>query len=254
MFLEIDETSLLVTTDTDVTVAALEREVNESGYTLNYHPLPHKDVLLADALNERWPNLYGEVFGGLEELCVQLSLARPDGSLWQNRLTPRSATGPSLKNLAIGAQESFGVPVQAVLKLFREPTVRRLSFFVFTEERHRDLFVQAMRRQGICLPLAAEIKTVTHKRELVLGVEEMVLAGAFWGEEKQTQALQDYLQELAEAKHGRYAELPTEQNQGLWFKRLHQLAISAWHERQSQRVQEVPDAQLQLEQRVKQLG
>lgn len=232
MFLELDKISGLVTTDTDVSVAALERELHLEGYALNYHPLPHMDVLLADALNERWPNLYARSFGGIEDLCVQLKLARPDGKVWQNRLTPRSATGPSFKKMMMGAVEHFGVPVQAVLRLFSLPEVLRIAFFACSEARHLELFAHALKRQAVGLPLTVELVSPAHKQDLGLAAETQVLATAFWGREDQVNALTEYLAELSELKHAQYLSLPLDQSFEAWWRRLHQVAINFWKQEQ----------------------
>ena len=155
--IEIDSISMLVDVKADCSVAELEEQLQAEGYTFNYFPLSGKETLLLDALTRRLPNLYGEAFGGIEELCLQGRWSQSDGELYFNVRSPRSATGPSLKKMAIGSENWLGVPVQACFRIFPKPSQREIAALAFPSEAGREAFEKALRRSGARFPLRARV-------------------------------------------------------------------------------------------------
>jgi FAD/FMN-containing dehydrogenase len=224
--MEIDKTSLLVTVDSDQTISELEKELNREDFTLNYLPVPTSNILLADVLNERLPNLYGDVYGGIEDLCVQVRLAQPDGSVWENVLAPRSATGPNLKKIAIGGGESFGIIVQATLRVFFQPESKAMALVRFSHKRQEEFFLRTLRKNQTPVPLWASLP-----REDVdpffenLKKSDRVLGISWWGEKGEVQDQHRYLQTLAVQKGGEWYELEEEKGQREWLVDLQRYAM-----------------------------
>ncbi len=224
--IEIDSQSMVVQTDSDISIAELERELKKSGYTLNYFPVPSDNILLADVLNERIPNLYGEYFGGIDDLCLQIRLAQSDGSLWENVNAPRSATGPSLKKMAIGSKEWLGIPVQATLRIYYQPTSVEVGLIRFESDRHENFFFQSMKKNRTTIPLWARLS----RREVApffenLKDKERVLGMALWGETEIVQVHWEYLQQLAVQKRGTWYEIEAGKNQSEWISDIKHHAI-----------------------------
>lgn len=224
--IEIDKISLLVTTDTDHSIEEIEVKVAKAGYTLNYHAVPDNEVLLLDVLNDRIPNLYGPAFGGIEDLCLQVRLAQPDGSVFSNVLTPRSATGPSLKKLAIGSQEMLGIPIQATLRLFYKPSVREVACVIFPSKVQRDFFLQAVYKFNIPLPLSCQLSLETIDRFFEdREVGSVVLGLALWGEASVVKNNLSFLQKLAEKKRGKWIVVEKGRVKTELMEILHQKAL-----------------------------
>lgn len=224
---ELDPISMTVQTDTDISIAELERELKKSGYTLNYFPVPDDSLLLADVLNDRTPNLYGEYFGGIEDLCLQIRLAQPDGSLWENVDAPRSATGPSLKKMAIGSGERFGIPVQATLRIFYQASILEVGLIRFESEKKENFFFHSLKKSRVTLPLWARFP----RREVLpffekLQERERVLGVALWGEEAWTEAKWEHLQKLAMKRSGSWYEIEAGKNRLEWLKDIHHHALN----------------------------
>ena len=229
---DIDPISRLVSVDADQTLAQLEEQLAPHGWTLNYHGLPHNDFLLAEALNQRIPNLYNEAFGGVEDLCLQVRLAQPDGSLWVNRLTPRSATGPNFKKLAIGSGQNMGIPVQAVLRIFPVPEQTRVACIIFTQVGQRNLFLQFLRRHRVGVPLHAPLEPAEVRDFLEEPVgREFPLGLAFWGSTWEVENTESILEHRIKNQKGELFWLE-EKIQGEFLEYLHEAAIREWKDRQ----------------------
>jgi hypothetical protein len=229
---DIDPISRLVTVDTDQTIAEIDEQLVPHGWTLNYHGLPHNDYLLAEALNQRLPNLYHGAFGGIEELCLQIRLAQPDGSLWVNRLTPRSSTGPDLKKLAIGSGQGLGIPVQAVLRIFPLPEMTRAACLMFPQAGQRQLFQQFTRRHRLAIPLQVPLAAdeVREYIEEPVG-REFSLGLAFWGNTWEVETTENLLEERMRNQKGELIWLE-EKSQDDFVEFLHEAAIRDWRSHQ----------------------
>jgi hypothetical protein len=225
---DIDPISQLVTVDTDQTIGQIDEQLVSHGWTLNYHGIPHNDYLLAEALNQRVPNLYHGAFGGIEELCLQIRLAQPDGSLWVNRLTPRSSTGPDLKKLAIGSGQRLGIPVQAVMRIFPLPELTRVACLLFPQAGQRQLFQQFLRRHRLAIPLQASLDTEEVRNFLTEPVgREFPLGLALWGNAWEVEMTETLLEERMGNQKGELYWLE-EKTQDDFLEFLHEAAIRDW--------------------------
>lgn len=236
--IEIDPISLLVTADTDAPLDALEAQVASEGFTLNYRPVPDAHALLADALSRRLPNLYAPAFGGIDDLCIQLKLAQANGAVFANVKTPRSAAGPSLKKMAIGAGDWLGIPIQATLRIFPRPTHREIRAFSFAQERDLEAFEKSLQRLRWPLPLCARLDS-REAASILEGVSlfEPLLAFSWWGAELWMESYGEALEDLAEGKQGRRIELRAGRDVEELSELLHRSALAVCLERiESRRV------------------
>jgi alkyldihydroxyacetonephosphate synthase len=83
-------------------------------------------------------------------MVVALEAVLPDGRLWRSVPTPRSATGPDLKQLLIGSEGTLGVITAALMRIWRLPAVRQFHSYVFPSvgpglEAMRDVMQRGLR-------------------------------------------------------------------------------------------------------------
>lgn len=233
--IEIDSISMLIQSDTDISIEELERELKKKSFTLNYFPVSEDSILLADALNERTPNLYHEYFGGIEDLCLQIRLGLPNGDIWENVAAPRSATGPSLKKLAIGSDEKLGVPVQATLRIFHQPAATEVGLVRFDSEKKEKFFIQAMKKNRISVPLWSRMprgEILPFFENLAEG--ERVVGLALWGEVECVESQWSFIQNLASKKGGLWYEIQAGKNRLEWLKDIRHHALKR-HQRELSR-------------------
>lgn len=248
--IEIDKISHLVTTDTDIKMVELEKQLAREGFTLNYYTPPRNKALLVEVLEERLPNLFGHAFGGIEELCVQVLLARPDGKLFTQVAAPRSATGPSLKKMAIGAGDRLGLPIQATLKIFPEPPCRRVACAIFPDKRHRELFVRGVEKLRMRLPLRSLLAPAVRGEFFEnLSPKQEVEALAFWGEVALVEVQEQLLREEAEKKRGQWVEV---EKGGSGEKLFQALLVAQAHQVREGPLQAsgLPASQMRLSERI----
>lgn len=120
--IEIDEISGLVSVDTEWKMAELEEELKPRAFTLGFFSPPFNEVRVEEALSQRLPNLYGQYYGEVSDLCVSFDLHSRTGEGLQTFPAPRQAAGPDWKNFLLGSGKSLGYIYRASLKLFPEPS------------------------------------------------------------------------------------------------------------------------------------
>jgi len=146
-------------------------------------------------------------FGGIEELCVQVSWRLASGEIAKNVLTPRSATGPSFKNLMIGSGKVWGKPESAVLKILPIPEVTHAILLRFALPNRREAFRASLQKLDIRFPLIANLQAADLSEWI--GPEnlgEAFLGLVHWGK---AECLAPYLQMirgLAESRQGVWQE------------------------------------------------
>ncbi len=246
MMLTIDEISLLVTVDTDEAMDEIEKTLNLKGYTLNYRPL-YGAPLLAQVLQQRIPNLYQQAFGGIEDLCLQARWAQASGEVFTNVATPRSATGPSFKKMAIGSGEAFGIPIQATLKIFPWPEEFRGAWIHFSKREQRDFFRRALLKHDLAVPLLAPLPVDS---PCLQGskVEGEVLGLGIWGGHREVLRMMRILQELAESKEGEWSVVPEKRQEKFLLQLEEEVRAFLFYEQEAQA--DLPEGHLQLHQRI----
>ncbi len=118
---EIDAEDLLVRAGAGVNGLALERRLNERGLTLGHFPSSLPVATVGGLVATRSSGQESTRHGNVEDLVLGLTVALPDGRVLPARVHPRSAAGPALDQLFVGAEGGLGVVLEAVLRVRRLP-------------------------------------------------------------------------------------------------------------------------------------
>ncbi len=118
---EVDAANLLVRAGAGVGGLALERRLNEMGLTLGHFPASLPVASVGGLVSTRSSGQESTRHGNVEDLVVGLTVALPDGRVLPARAHPRSAVGPALDQLFVGAEGGLGVVLEAVLRVRRLP-------------------------------------------------------------------------------------------------------------------------------------
>jgi alkyldihydroxyacetonephosphate synthase len=129
--IEIDEDSLLLTVDTGINGEVLERKLQEKGFTLRHTPQSVRCSTLGGWISCRAAGQFSTKYGKIEDMLCGLQAVLPDGSIYQNTITPRSATDRALTNCC-WAQKERWVSSRAVLKIWRLPEKQIGRAFAFS--------------------------------------------------------------------------------------------------------------------------
>ena len=119
--LEIDETNLTCRAESGVNGLALEQKLNELGLTLGHYPSSLPGTTVGGLVSTRSSGQESSRYGSIEDMVLGLAVVLPDGTFAAPRPGPRSALGPSLHELWLGAEGALGVILGAELRVHRLP-------------------------------------------------------------------------------------------------------------------------------------
>ncbi|MBJ7611219.1 MAG: FAD-binding oxidoreductase [Candidatus Dormibacteraeota bacterium] len=118
---EIDEANLAVRAQAGLTGQALESKLNERGLTLGHFPSSLPLATVGGLVSTRSSGQQSTLYGSVEDMVIGLTVALPGGQLVEARVHPRTAAGPPLEMLFVGAEGGLGVVLEAVLRVHRLP-------------------------------------------------------------------------------------------------------------------------------------
>jgi alkyldihydroxyacetonephosphate synthase len=119
--LEIDETNLLCRAEAGVNGMTLEKTLNDRGLTLGHYPSSLPGTTVGGLISTRSTGQESSRWGGIEHMVQGLAVVLPDGTFATPRPGPRSAIGPALHELLLGAEGALGVVLGADLRIHRLP-------------------------------------------------------------------------------------------------------------------------------------
>jgi alkyldihydroxyacetonephosphate synthase len=119
--IDVDETNLTCRCEAGVNGLALERHLNRLGLTLGHYPSSLPGTTVGGLVSTRSSGQESSRYGSIEDMVQSLAVVLPDGTLAAARPGPRSAVGPALHELLIGAEGALGVVIEAVLRVHRLP-------------------------------------------------------------------------------------------------------------------------------------
>ena len=119
--LEVDETNLVCRVEAGVNGLELEKHLNARGLTLGHFPSSLPGTTVGGLISTRSSGQQSSRYGSIEDMVLSLAVMLPDGTFAAPRPGPRSAAGPALHELWIGAEGALGVVVGAELKVHRLP-------------------------------------------------------------------------------------------------------------------------------------
>jgi alkyldihydroxyacetonephosphate synthase len=131
--LELNETDRFVRTEPGIMGDKLEAWLNERGFTLNHSPQSLDRSTPGGWVSTFATGQFSSKYGGIENLLLGLEVLLPDGSAVRTHLTPRTATGPDLRQLFIGAEGTLGLTTEVVLKIFKTAPCRKFAAFEFPD-------------------------------------------------------------------------------------------------------------------------
>jgi alkyldihydroxyacetonephosphate synthase len=118
---EVDPANLLVRAGAGVNGQALEALLNARGLTLGHFPASLPVATVGGLVSTRSSGQESTRHGSIEDLVAGLTVALADGRVLEARVHPRSAAGPALEQLFVGAEGALGIVLEAVLRVRRLP-------------------------------------------------------------------------------------------------------------------------------------
>ncbi len=119
--LEADETNLICRCEAGLNGMELERHLNDRGMTLGHYPSSLPGTTVGGLISTRSAGQESSRYGNIEDMVLALGVVLPDGTYAKPRPASRSAVGPALHQLWVGAEGALGVVLEAVLRTHRLP-------------------------------------------------------------------------------------------------------------------------------------
>ena len=146
---EIDETNLVCRCEAGVNGYVLEQQLNARGLTLGHYPSSLPGTTVGGLIATRSSGQESSRFGSIEDMVMSLAVVLPDGTFAGPRPGPRSAVGPALHELFLGAEGGLGFVIGAELRVHRLPEATAGRGYAFADLRSGLECMRAVMQSGI---------------------------------------------------------------------------------------------------------
>ncbi len=141
--LEIDQTNLTVHVQAGAVGLDVEQELNALGLTLGHQPSSLPVSTIGGLIATRSSGQESSRYGNIEDMLLGVTAVLADGTLLRPRVGPRSAVGPALDHLLVGAEGGLAVVLDAVLRVHKQPAAIAGRGYLFET---MEAGLEAMRR------------------------------------------------------------------------------------------------------------
>ena len=132
---ELNETALTVRVQAGMMGNAFEAALNAAGYTMRNFPQSIDLSTVGGWISTRAAGQFSTRYGSTEDMLLGLEAVLPDGHVLRTRVGPRSATGPDLRNIFLGAAGTLGIVTEATMRIWPLPEHSIGQGFVFASMR-----------------------------------------------------------------------------------------------------------------------
>jgi alkyldihydroxyacetonephosphate synthase len=129
--LEVNDTSLTARAQGGLLGGEFERLLNARGYVSGHYPQSLALASLGGLVATRSAGQFSTLYGNMEDLCLGLEVVLPNGEIARLTPTPRSATGPSLREIFLGSEGTLGIITEVTVRIFPTPERRAMSAWTF---------------------------------------------------------------------------------------------------------------------------
>ena len=156
-----------VTCETGIIFATLEERVNELGYSIMHLPSCLTCCTVGGALAHNGIGILSTKYGKMDDMCLSLEVALPNGDIINTLPVPKHSSGPNLIPVFVGSEGTLGVMTKARFKIVRQPETRIHHAFLLSDihvgyQACREI-VQAVKPSIVRLFEEAETVTIIKK-------------------------------------------------------------------------------------------
>ncbi|HHS96752.1 MAG TPA: FAD-binding oxidoreductase [Chloroflexi bacterium] len=108
----------------------IEAQLGEHGFTLGHFPQSFEFSTLGGWIATRGAGQASTGYGKIEDMTLAVRMVTPVGIL-ETREAPALATGPSLLDIAVGSEGTYGVITEATMRVRPRPQVQDYRGFLF---------------------------------------------------------------------------------------------------------------------------
>ena len=177
--LELDEISGTVRVQAGMNGMQFEAALGERGYTANHLPQSIAMSTVGGWAACRGAGQVSSRYGKIEDIVLGLEAVLPDGRLLSVRPVARRAVGPSVKDLLIGSEGTFGFITELTLRVCRLPEYEAGAVYAFPNlERGFAALREIVQREGrpSVMRLYDEVESHTRTEGMVEFAARPILA------------------------------------------------------------------------------
>jgi alkyldihydroxyacetonephosphate synthase len=130
--LDIDDVSRIARVQAGAFGPAIERYLNEKGWTLGHFPDSFKHSTLGGWIATRSSGMQSDKYGDIADLTRAVRVVTPTGVL-ATRVVPSASTGPSVKEMILGSEGRLGIITEATVHVHRIPKKRQIYGYLFPD-------------------------------------------------------------------------------------------------------------------------
>lgn len=149
----IDPVNLLASFDAGKNGLEAENEVAAQGLTIGHWPQSIGVSSVGGWVATRASGQFSTAYGNIEDIIHSVEAVLPDGSVVNIGKGPRSAAGPDLRHILMGAEGTLGVITGVTFSIRRQPEARALSAFFVKEMRAGFEFQREVIQSGWAPPV-----------------------------------------------------------------------------------------------------
>ncbi|MBW3594458.1 MAG: FAD-binding oxidoreductase [Actinobacteria bacterium] len=121
---DFDEKSRLVRAECGVLGSDLDNALHGWGFMLGHQPQSIQISTVGGWVSTGAVGQLSSRYGGIEDLVAGMEAVLPDGRIVRTKGTPRTATGPDVASLLIGAEGTLGIVTEVTLRVSALPPAR----------------------------------------------------------------------------------------------------------------------------------
>ena len=130
---EINPQDRAATVEAGIVLADLNTALNEKGLILGHDPYSVPIATVGGAISTNGVGYRAARYGSMGDQVLGLEVVLPNGEVMQTRAVPKTAAGPSLQSLFVGAEGVFGIITRATIRVFRIPESRVFKTIAFPD-------------------------------------------------------------------------------------------------------------------------
>lgn len=202
----IDEKSMVVEVGTGIIHQTLEWELEQKGLSTMHDPASARCATVGGFIAHRGTGVLSTKYGKIEDMIVNMEVVLPTGEIITTLSVPKTACGPDLNQIFVGAEGTLGIVTKVTLTIHRLPETRGFRAFIFKDlatglRVGQRLVSEKLQPSVIRLYSENETKEVIKK---VLGIEKTgaYMVYGFDGKKEMVDLQMKYAQAIAESEGG----------------------------------------------------
>eukprot|EP01054_Gregarina_sp_Poly1_P001779 Gregarina_sp_Poly_1__1778@NODE_1460_length_4090_cov_240_866269_g547_i1_p1_GENE_NODE_1460_length_4090_cov_240_866269_g547_i1NODE_1460_length_4090_cov_240_866269_g547_i1_p1_ORF_typecomplete_len649_score68_18FAD_binding_4/PF01565_23/5_7e31FADoxidase_C/PF02913_19/1_1e21_NODE_1460_length_4090_cov_240_866269_g547_i119783924 len=138
----VDESNMTASIQAGATGRQIEHLLNEHKLTLGHEPDSHEFSTLGGWIATRASGMKKNRYGNIEDIVLNVTFVTVEGVIEQSRSVSRLSSGPDLKHLILGSEGTFGIILNAVVKVKRTPRAQEFDSILFQSFDHGICFMR----------------------------------------------------------------------------------------------------------------